>query len=109
MSRHVLGAVLVTFGLAVASIMRVQLPHTSWGDAAFTLAIWLGFFPLVSSMNWSVWRYWTVLAVGMPVVMVLTRLGDSVPYRAEQTAAVTGIAIAGLLVRWYRRRRRVQG
>jgi hypothetical protein len=92
----------IGWGVVFAAVFKALLPETALGAAAFTLALWAGFYPLATTTSLSIGRYWAILGVALPVVLALNAVAASVPYRAEMTSLIALVAIAMLFAKYVR-------
>jgi hypothetical protein len=90
------------WGLAFASLIRVQLPETGWGDLAFGLVLWTGFYPLAQSSQLAMSRYWLMLGVFIPVGMTLRGIAPWIPFKAEIVALLLVVSGVAVLAQWIR-------
>jgi hypothetical protein len=93
------------WGLGFTTFVKLQLPETTMGACAFTLAMWAGFYPLVTTTSLSMARYWVMLAVMVPLVLLLRGVAAGVPYKAEMTLAILVASFLGVLWQWARSRK----
>ena len=95
---------LIACGIAFASVLKGQLPESTLGALGFTLVLWAGFYPFMTTTAIPIGRYWVMLAVSLPIVLVFTGVAERIPFRAELSLGVLAIAITAWIAQRLRAR-----
>jgi hypothetical protein len=84
--------------------MKLALIEGPIGAVAFTLAIWAGYYPFVTTTSLPIGRYWLMLLTAIPVVTFFSEIAESVPNGVRIALVILGGSILAIAVKSIRGR-----
>jgi hypothetical protein len=98
---------LFLWGVGFASLVKTQLPETLAGDITFIVALWAGFYPLFTTIDVPIARYWMALPTAGSLAVGIAAFKDEMPIHVVFGIVIVSLALPAivLVAQWFQRRR----